>query len=390
MEYLPLNVIKNIENSYTQNLKIEIDWRHIYETQKSFIMDIYNDYISKNPLCKGYELEDKDFPADMNDYLKYTRAINFLQEGDNNKLADKFRLYIPEVMSLAGMTPEMVMSNPKIDLRTDLRSLICEFCILGKWVLNKQVLKPDEVFAFHLVQTDKLRISKEMLDRLPYNTFYADISDCKKEDLFGEVKGVFVDVLKISYSEYSIYMCAVVSDTLYFPYYMTLNFKDDEEIEIDTDIFNEKEQFRLLSDAGNKSEPIMFESRNIKTLILQLLCYMNVSAPDIEPSPSMKSTYQPNTVIKNKFREVFVNDVGIKVGKKITHIERAVIEAYKETDDYKKSNSKNRKPPKAHFRRAHWHKYWVGKGRTTLIVKWLEPVFVCGDISSDVIIHDVE
>lgn len=29
-----------------------------------------------------------------------------------------------------------------------------------------------------------------------------------------------------------------------------------------------------------------------------------------------------------------------------------------------------------HVRRAHWHHYWVGKGRTTLEVRWIEPVLV--------------
>ena len=34
------------------------------------------------------------------------------------------------------------------------------------------------------------------------------------------------------------------------------------------------------------------------------------------------------------------------------------------------------------MRRAHWHHYRVGKGRTELILKWIEPVFVgSGEVS---------
>ena len=29
-----------------------------------------------------------------------------------------------------------------------------------------------------------------------------------------------------------------------------------------------------------------------------------------------------------------------------------------------------------HVRRAHWHHYWVGEGRTRLEVRWIEPTFV--------------
>lgn len=41
------------------------------------------------------------------------------------------------------------------------------------------------------------------------------------------------------------------------------------------------------------------------------------------------------------------------------------------------------------MRRAHWHHYWVGKGRTELILKWIEPVFVgSGEVSA--VKHRVE
>ena len=29
-----------------------------------------------------------------------------------------------------------------------------------------------------------------------------------------------------------------------------------------------------------------------------------------------------------------------------------------------------------HVRRAHWHHYWTGTGRTTLEVRWIEPTLV--------------
>jgi hypothetical protein len=32
--------------------------------------------------------------------------------------------------------------------------------------------------------------------------------------------------------------------------------------------------------------------------------------------------------------------------------------------------------PRPHFRRAHWHTYWTGKGRTTPVLQWLHPLAV--------------
>lgn len=42
-----------------------------------------------------------------------------------------------------------------------------------------------------------------------------------------------------------------------------------------------------------------------------------------------------------------------------------------------------------HVRRAHWHHYWVGEGHTRLEVRWIEPVFVMGDIAADAVSHCV-
>lgn len=44
---------------------------------------------------------------------------------------------------------------------------------------------------------------------------------------------------------------------------------------------------------------------------------------------------------------------------------------------------------RSHVRRAHWHHYWVGEGRTRLEVRWIEPVFVMGDIAADAVSHCV-
>ena len=32
-----------------------------------------------------------------------------------------------------------------------------------------------------------------------------------------------------------------------------------------------------------------------------------------------------------------------------------------------------------HIRRAHWHHYWTGKGRSVLVVRWLLPILIHGD-----------
>ena len=69
------------------------------------------------------------------------------------------------------------------------------------------------------------------------------------------------------------------------------------------------------------------------------------------------------------------------------------VHAAKETQTAK-AVSENRKPPIPHFRAAHWSHYWTGKGRTNCELRWIEPIFVCGDYdsskNSDIIIHKID
>lgn len=127
-------------------------------------------------------------------------------------------------------------------------------------------------------------------------------------------------------------------------------------------------------------------------LVLQLISYMKAAKPDIEPSPEMKSTYRPRTEIKNRYSEIYKQDVGIRTGKTITDKIKKMNEA-KEKEE-REAVSADRKPPVPHFRKTHWHRYWTGKGRTVCELRWIEPVFVCGfyssDSSTDVIIHNVK
>ena len=46
-------------------------------------------------------------------------------------------------------------------------------------------------------------------------------------------------------------------------------------------------------------------------------------------------------------------------------------------EEYQKSTATGMgRTVRPHVRRAHWHHYWVGGGRTRLEVRWIEPTFV--------------
>jgi hypothetical protein len=45
-------------------------------------------------------------------------------------------------------------------------------------------------------------------------------------------------------------------------------------------------------------------------------------------------------------------------------------------DAKRNDSAEGMRSPRPHFRRAHWHTYWTGKGRTVPVLKWLHPIAV--------------
>ena len=126
-------------------------------------------------------------------------------------------------------------------------------------------------------------------------------------------------------------------------------------------------------------EPV-YSRKELSLLALQLICYITSKEPDINENDVTKSTYKrpkKDSKPKNKFSEIQKWDVGYKYGKTIrTKIKEAEKQYYSSQRIGSNQNSKKRAPLTPHFRCAHWHHYWTGKGRTEYEVRWIEPTFV--------------
>ena len=102
---------------------------------------------------------------------------------------------------------------------------------------------------------------------------------------------------------------------------------------------------------------------------IQLVLYLCASNADIEENPEQSKIYRFNNgIIKDKYREIKIYDVGYKLFDEIDTLE----EVEKEPKNHSKGTSKS-----PHIRKAHWHHYWVGKDNNkSKILKWLHPMFI--------------
>ena len=145
------------------------------------------------------------------------------------------------------------------------------------------------------------------------------------------------------------------------------------------------------------NEEFLLNREEIYLFTLQMISYLSLEKPQITESDLTKNSYKPRKAedpIRNRWSEVTISDVGIRYGKTIrTKLEES------ESMESENSNTLNntepigehpaRRSPAPHFRSAHWHRYWVGEGRTELRVNWIEPTFVGDNVASNVVIHKV-
>ena len=163
-----------------------------------------------------------------------------------------------------------------------MRDLFVQPNFFGKWARNKQVLKPDAVFLKYLLDTKELVIKPGFFDFLPFSTFYIDLEGANKEvPDFGNVAGVFVDIIKLSEKEAAIAIVVLTDDFQPCSFYW--NFPIDEDVKISI------ENLPGVPTAV-ESVKVNFNFRTIVITVIQMLSYLKVREPDINAAPEMKYT----------------------------------------------------------------------------------------------------
>lgn len=121
-------------------------------------------------------------------------------------------------------------------------------------------------------------------------------------------------------------------------------------------------------------------TRWVSVKAVQLLLYVCAENADIAENPEQARVYQKRQTIGDYPREIRKWDVGERIGEQIRVIRRREHDIAKDdtadvTDDTSSSSPRKFKN-RPHVRRAHWHHYWTGEGRTKLVLKWVSTIFV--------------
>lgn len=127
----------------------------------------------------------------------------------------------------------------------------------------------------------------------------------------------------------------------------------------------------------------------IQMLLAALNMYLYVSSAeaDIAPNPEHARITRRGAAIRDKYREVEVQDVGIRIGSVLRRTRQ------QHTAASKSDTGGTKKRP--HTRRGHWHHYWTGAksdpDARKLVLKWTHPVLVGGSKDNNIVtIHPVK
>ena len=240
---------------------------------------------------------------------------------------------------------------------------------LAEWRVNKIVYYFDETLERELTKTEPTEIPQDMLNHLPYRSFYLKTStfEVTIADRKVPIDGFLVN-LSYDVTEHKEML------------EITPCFDGCATAPTPITVFDMKLKGNPPKSKGeNLFEQIMlgvFRGAEERRKVLQLILYIISQNADLLPENHKTETYEyrektDGLTIKDKHREIKRWEVGSRIG---PVLKRSVTEHKKASS----SGSRNRSK-RPHMRRAHWHHYWVGsrasEGRK-LILKWLHPMMI--------------
>jgi len=280
------------------------------------------------------------------------------------------------------------------------------------WQRTKAVYSFNQEFVEDMMQTGDTSLYISLLDKIPFKDmlfFFPDGTFPKLKD--EETAGIFVHIEKHPEGLWAI-----------FNYYDRKQGKPSEVfpgILFDFPIINgmkisqifETEQYlkcttkykkTVMDDHGlneKETEERMLAEKKALNAAVNLLYYLSAENADVKPVKQQKKPRKTSSKPKsNNALEVKLHEVGSEYAeiiyrrlKKVSVDQESDFSSAENINGERAESEKINKKKRPHARRAHWQHYWTGKGRTTLVLRWKNDLFVGANREDQaVIVYDVE
>ena len=257
------------------------------------------------------------------------------------------------------------------------------------WRKTKRIYSFDSDLAAEVVSTDgDLVIPVEILHTMPAPCIYI------QTDVIPGADGFFATVeydVETRGEELRLYMLDNDGDLenaciIHLEQGKTLQQGIDQAVKTMRKNISNHEILRVFG--GQLPPTVVSKIENTRWLsvkAVQLLLYVCAENADIAENPEQARVYQKRQSIGDFPREIRKWDVGERIGEQIRVIRQqkrdiakddAAIAKDDTVDVADNTSSPRRYKNRPHVRRAHWHHYWTGEGRTKLVLKWVSTIFV--------------
>lgn len=248
-----------------------------------------------------------------------------------------------------------IFNRGDLEVRHQLLDLYCFCHMASEWRNYKQIYNFD-VDTMEMLAETKQELTNEILMnlKLPYKVFAI-------ENEFEFDSGI-VDSMIVK-----------KTDTGYGFYLFNKEEKDKFKHQFLEIKLNSKSYNELLDSYDT-------ELRKFYNMIFNMLMYL--AQPKVEIFKTRNQVKERKNVKSFYGISYEKNDVGYTLGQAIRNykVRYQSIESHNKTGGIKKP----------HLRCGHFHHYWCGKGRTDLIVKYVEPTFIKGGSVNQPTLHKVK
>lgn len=250
-----------------------------------------------------------------------------------------------------------------------------------KWNQNKIVYQLDAEFEKELVKTTgTVKIPYSMIEKIPFKCFYIEFQEGTE---FKEYNGMFVNVINWQ-GRPLIAINRITHDEICYHMFITAGKNTSG---FGTEEYDENGEKGFIYNPENMSSGLHPEDEHYKEadiinanlardniFVLQFLTYLCAENCEVKLSEESKQTYRPSKIVKNKYSEIRKYEVGFRLGKAIRTYKKRISSG-------EHASGYSMKP---HMRRAHWHTYYKGKGKTEKVLHWLSEIFVHAELMEEV------
>lgn len=274
--------------------------------------------------------------------MRHPEIFEMYDEGVKNRLSNKQSEF--DVATLISRH-----FFPKAYQEKDANICALLLSVLGEWRKSKQVYSFSKELINMISDTEEFEVCGEIFEYLPYPCFYIEIPDSK---LF---HGMFIKYLKDAVNDALLFIL-LCNDGAFAHYAFDLTKTSN--------FYETIEKYAACFQNASHREFL----KKYMIFGFQASMYLCAKNSDVSENLTQQKIYKPSNRIKNNFSEIRKWDVGFRIIKDIN--------ASFHSHESMGTDGKIRNRPRQHWRKAHWHTYWVGKGRTKRELRFIAPILV--------------